>query len=306
MKTFRLIGMGLLAVLMSFTIASCGDDEEDEENNKLIEILKTNKWYHKGYDAELLEEQRFTMYFINEYCGVTHFWYKYIDLGSKSEADVTFNYTIKDNTIIIHYDGGDTWKYLYIDGCIVLEDGTEIYKPQSYTIDDIKYIKQYDPKEIERKKNTLEIVNNNLKVKEDFDGYVYTYTFEETLAHLFPSSEISYGIMFYGVCRNKYCDEHPLYCEHRWYADAEKNGEKYMVQILPVDYNNCWGEYEMYLESKNFVENKIKNGEQLSKEEKEYYERLIKLLKEMQDNYYTARPYVIIDKEPYILENYKF
>lgn len=30
MKTFRLIGMGLIAVLMSFTIASCGDDEEDD------------------------------------------------------------------------------------------------------------------------------------------------------------------------------------------------------------------------------------------------------------------------------------
>ena len=34
MKTFRLIGAGLLAVLLSFTFTACsGDDDDDDGNN---------------------------------------------------------------------------------------------------------------------------------------------------------------------------------------------------------------------------------------------------------------------------------
>ena len=57
MKTFRLIGAGLLAVLLSFAFTACsGDDEEDDSNNppqetekKLVKMTQFIKGYYGNY-----------------------------------------------------------------------------------------------------------------------------------------------------------------------------------------------------------------------------------------------------------------
>ena len=40
MKTFRLIGMALLAIVMCVNFASCSDDDEEEERNRY-----KHSWY---------------------------------------------------------------------------------------------------------------------------------------------------------------------------------------------------------------------------------------------------------------------
>lgn len=47
MRTFRLLGMALIAILVSVNFASCGSDD-DEENNAygvIITLRPTNKWH---------------------------------------------------------------------------------------------------------------------------------------------------------------------------------------------------------------------------------------------------------------------
>ena len=52
MKTLRLIGMAIVAIIMSVNFAACGDDDEEEDNRPLAEKL-LGKWilvYEEGYE----------------------------------------------------------------------------------------------------------------------------------------------------------------------------------------------------------------------------------------------------------------
>lgn len=52
MKTFRLIGMALLAVVMSVNFASCSNDDEEESNGgKSTQELLQGVWYDAYTDG---------------------------------------------------------------------------------------------------------------------------------------------------------------------------------------------------------------------------------------------------------------
>ncbi len=60
MKTFRLIGMALLAVVMSVNFASCSNDDEEESNGgKSTQELLQGVWYDAytdGYPYFIVEK----------------------------------------------------------------------------------------------------------------------------------------------------------------------------------------------------------------------------------------------------------
>lgn len=60
MKTLRLIGMAIVAIMMSVNFAACGDDDEEEDNRPLAEKL-IGHWvltYEEGFikDSEYPDE----------------------------------------------------------------------------------------------------------------------------------------------------------------------------------------------------------------------------------------------------------
>ena len=50
MKTFRLIGMALLAVVMCVNLASCSSDDDEEETSSEYKLL-LGTWERSGYDT---------------------------------------------------------------------------------------------------------------------------------------------------------------------------------------------------------------------------------------------------------------
>ena len=92
MKTFRLIGMALLAIVMCVNFTSCSDDEEEPSKNDdgvitnqklLIELRMTNEdevsitEYSYGSNGKLISATN-----TEQYDGSTH-QYLYSHLGSK-------------------------------------------------------------------------------------------------------------------------------------------------------------------------------------------------------------------------------
>ena len=85
MKTFRLIGMALVAVLMCVNFASCSSDDEEEVSNKSLKEMLIGRWDNDDH----------VFIFDNN----TIKWYE-------SDALSTYgSYTVDDNTkIITAYD----------------------------------------------------------------------------------------------------------------------------------------------------------------------------------------------------------
>ncbi len=301
----------LMVVLFSWVFCSCGDDgdsenqSQDPQQTELINKLITHKWYYSGYDVDFEETQRNSIYFFENGVGVTHFYRKSQWIGVEEE-DETFTYKVTGLQVVVDYDHGDTFEYHYIDGKLYDINYFETYTPQNYTNKDFEYVKDFDPKEKEHKKEILESIKKNLQVEEYFDGYEYTYTFHKTLETIFPSSNIKYGIMFNGVCNQyKYCKK--SYCkEHCWYKYVEKEQLKYKAYVYPVDGHDDYALYDMYLETKKNIEKKMQSGESLTESEKDLYRSIKTYLEDMQDNDYNAYPFVEIDDERFILEDYRF
>lgn len=308
MKTLRFISTGLFAILLSFTLFSCSDDDDESgygwKDSKLKTELKSYKWVYNGYDPDLSETQKYTMYFINDTLGVTLFYNKGPYVGV-DEEDMTFTYEIQGNVVIVDYDKGSTFEYLYADGVLCDYTYNEIYNHKICDAKDIEYMKKYDPEEIAKKEILKETIRKNLKVTEKFDGNAYVYTFENTLKKIYPTSDIKFAICFYGVCNQyKYCKQ--SYCDdHKWYGEAEKDGNNYTVTILPI-YPEQWGEYELYLNTKKNINQKIQNGEVLTESEKELYKSVSRYLIEMSKTNYDSYPCVVLDGVSYEFEDFRF
>lgn len=58
MKTFRLIGMALLAVVMCVNFASCSDDDDEEETNSEYKAL-LGSWQMSEQDGDILVTSSF-------------------------------------------------------------------------------------------------------------------------------------------------------------------------------------------------------------------------------------------------------
>lgn len=48
MKTLRLIGMAILAVVLSVNFAACSDDDEETANDELFSIITSTAWEQDG------------------------------------------------------------------------------------------------------------------------------------------------------------------------------------------------------------------------------------------------------------------
>ena len=103
------------------------------------------------------------------------------------------------NNIIIKYDKGSTFDYLWIgDGTFIDPDYNEVYKRSEYTSEDYKYVKDYDPVEIQKKEEKRDVIKKNFSVKVTKNKIgefcTYTYRFERTLEKVYPTSSIEYLI----------------------------------------------------------------------------------------------------------------
>ena len=64
MKTLRLIGMAIVAVIMSVNFAACSDDDDEGEGKSLSEKL-VGHWvltYEEGYEKDVEFIQRMTVH----------------------------------------------------------------------------------------------------------------------------------------------------------------------------------------------------------------------------------------------------
>ena len=93
MKTFRLIGMALLAVVMSVNFASCSNDDEEESNGgKSTQELLQGVWYDAytdGYPYFIVEKGY--CYFSNQPSTV-YYGEKYKYTFDSKNSVVLFNF----------------------------------------------------------------------------------------------------------------------------------------------------------------------------------------------------------------------
>jgi len=117
-KTFRFIGMALMAVLMSVGLAACSSDDDDISD--ISNIYGTwEKTHSEGWDkvngeiedkwnSDLSNQDEFDQYlerFVFSENGKLSIYYKE---GSKWYSDGTYNYTISGNKLYIEdYDSDD-------------------------------------------------------------------------------------------------------------------------------------------------------------------------------------------------------
>ena len=168
MKTLKSFSLKLFAILMLFTFIACnGDDDSVPQpsvpqpspaENKIITELKKYKWTYNGYDSKYDQRMRYTLYFINDNMGVGKFY------DEPFEDNITFTYRVDKNNIFIKYgEGGSTFDYLWIgDGTFIDPDYNEVYKRSEYTSEDYKYVKDYDPVEIQKKKEKEKLLRKTL------------------------------------------------------------------------------------------------------------------------------------------------
>ena len=107
MKTFRYIGMALMAILLSVSLVACGDDEEEELDGSTFPTEKIGLWemtWEAGYYIEDGESVSFDhptagtlIYFENDGTG-----YTYNEGDSESEVGY-FDWGIKGDKLIIKY-----------------------------------------------------------------------------------------------------------------------------------------------------------------------------------------------------------
>lgn len=323
MKTLKSFSLKLFAILMLFALIACsGDDDSAPQpspaDNKIITELKKYKWTYNGYDPEYEERMIYTMYFINDNMGVTKFYNKSPSMGTNEES-TTFTYRVDKNNIIIKYDKGSTFDYLWIgDGTFIDPDYNEVYKRSEYTSEDYKYVKNFDPVEIQKKEEKREVIKKNFSVKvtkntikaigidSRHEHNRYTYTFESTLEQIYPTSKIDYYICFVGDCDS---DESKRYL----YSTTEN---KHIISDFVFihfgggcgshywrDYSECRVEYDFYFETFERLHKKLLAGEKLTKNETAQYKELDNILSEFYCyEFNESYPCLTIDGEPYEFE----
>lgn len=280
MKTLKSFSLKLFAILMLFALIACsGDDDSAPQpspaDNKIITELKKYKWTYNGYDPEYEERMIYTMYFINDNMGVTKFYNKSPSMGTNEES-TTFTYRVDKNNIIIKYDKGSTFDYLWIgDGTFIDPDYNEVYKRSEYTSEDYKYVKDYDPVEIQKKEEKREVIKKNFSVKVTKNKIgefcTYTYRFESTLEKVYPTSSIEYLI-----CVGDGCSD----CSNgqKYYLTSNTDSKYILPDVFPSHIGSSSFEGGMYFESYKMLYEKILSGQELTKEEKAFYLELSKIL----------------------------
>lgn len=154
MKTFRFIGVGLFAVLLSFTFTACGDDEEEDlpKDPTTENITPSDSTQNKP--AEVPEKQK-----------------KLVKLrrtegGSYWEATFTYNKQGKISTVTEHDD----------------DDPTEVYNIE-YRGDSISIVDDGDS----RTTNTLwdnKVLSTSSKSNEDNDYYQHNLVYDTHLINV--------------------------------------------------------------------------------------------------------------------------
>lgn len=192
MKTFRLIGMALLAVVMSINFTSCSDDDEEPIKNddgiitnqkRLMEIKETNaegsiEIYTFSYDSK------------GRLISVTDSW--------NGKEYYTTRFTWGNNTIIATDDDDDANTYTLTDNLVRKQQGDGEYSKiftynssnqlikvdemdERHSSDDCSYTYTWD-----NGKMTKHIYKENNSEK----SYVYEYTYNgKTCKGWFPNME---------------------------------------------------------------------------------------------------------------------
>ena len=192
MKTFRLIGMALLAVVMSINFTSCSDDDEEPIKNddgiitnqkRLMEIKETNaegsiEIYTFSYDSK------------GRLISVTDSW--------NGKEHYTTRFTWGNNTIIATSDDDDANTYTLTDNLVRKQQGDGEYSKiftynssnqlikvdemdERHSSDDCSYTYTWD-----NGKMTKYIYKEN----NSENSYVYEYTYNgKTCKGWFPNIE---------------------------------------------------------------------------------------------------------------------
>lgn len=327
MKTLKSFSLKLFAILMLFALIACsGDDDSVPQpspaDNKIITELKKYKWTYNGYDPKYEQRMIYTLYFINDNMGVGKFYDKSPSMGTNEES-ITFTYRVDKNNIFIKYgEGGSTFDYLWIgDGTFIDPDYNEVYKRSEYTSEDYKYVKDYDPVEIQKKKEKREVIKKNFSVKvtkktikpiELDDWHLwrehnrYTFTFESTLEQIYPTSKIDYYICFVGDCDSD---------ESKWYYYSTTENKHIISNFVFIhfgsgcgygdwlDYAECRTEYDFFFVSFEYLHEKLLAGEKLTENETQFYKELDNILSEFYCyEFNELYPCITIDGEPYEFE----
>ena len=90
MKTFRMIGMALVAVMLSFTMSSCDNDDDEVDPYKDYPQLIVGKWFNFTPEASMLLE-----YKANNTCNV---------IGLDKDFgwfEISSTYRVEDNKLIV-------------------------------------------------------------------------------------------------------------------------------------------------------------------------------------------------------------
>lgn len=92
MKTLRLIGMALLAVVLSVNFVACSDDDDEPTNDELVSIITSAAWSQDG-DNDI---------FVVSSDG-TGFEYNSPELyRSQSKSGYSFKWTYADNVVTVN------------------------------------------------------------------------------------------------------------------------------------------------------------------------------------------------------------
>ena len=170
MKTFRMIGMAIMAVMLSFTMSSCDNDDEEVDPYKDYPQLSVGKWFNFTPEASM---------FLNYQADNT-----YNMVGWDKEfgwLEMSGTYRLEGNKLIESY----TWT-----------DGSQLQTPQLIEIKDNKlvFLSNLDMPEVGEK--------INYRVQESFD-IKGNYTYLNSAVRVVPAEgktalQLPEGVLFQG------------------------------------------------------------------------------------------------------------
>ena len=167
MKTFRMIGMALVAVMLSFAMSSCDNDDDEVDPYKDYPQLIVGKWFSINPNASL-----YTVY------GLDKSYYQIGYAPGNGWRERIGTYEISDNKIIRKFVDGD-------------EELTSTYEIVDITADEFVYKKDG---------NADNFVNYRVKEQFDIKG---NYTYLNAAARVVPAEgktalQLPEGLLFNG------------------------------------------------------------------------------------------------------------